>query len=245
MKKLKAEIQKEDSQIFPLKKYGIIFACMFLTTMLSLFQGTKTIDSIIGLTKCSNSFWVLSLVYQIVILALGYYGSKIISEEQKKKEKSGYTIQEFQNWTFQKIAIVNVGGFFQGSIAAMLGLGGGFFYIPIQLYFGNNPEVVNATALFVVFWAKLMSTIVIILSGDMFIQTWFVNGFLIFQAGYWASKKITLMIRKLNRASYLSFGFCALNLTALVTTSSVIASSVISKANKGENIWLYGNYCSN
>ncbi|WP_461834795.1 sulfite exporter TauE/SafE family protein [Desulfothermus sp.] len=107
------------------------------------------ISSFIGapLGAYFTKFVPTKLLIFFFVIAMSFAGIRmLISSSQPDREKSmSYTI---------KMVLMVVGGFFVGFIAGLLGVGGGFLFVPMMLLMGYKTKEAAATSSFVVVFSS-------------------------------------------------------------------------------------------
>ena len=84
---------------------------------------------------------------------------KIVEDENHKKAVLDLATDERDIWAREKLIKLNATCLGVSAFSGMVGMGGGFFYIPFFWGIGFGKKVTNATCLFIVFWSKLASTV--------------------------------------------------------------------------------------
>ncbi|BBB33347.1 conserved hypothetical protein [Thermotomaculum hydrothermale] len=86
----------------------------------------------------------LIILFAIAMIFAG--GKMLLSAGQKEKEKK---MKELP-----KMILMSIGGFFIGFIAGLLGVGGGFLFVPMMLAMGYKTKEAAATSAFVVIFSS-------------------------------------------------------------------------------------------
>lgn len=69
--------------------------------------------------------------------------------------------------SLKSVSIISIGAIFAGSIASMIGIGGGILYIPMLLKIGYPPFVASSTSLLIVMYAAAGNVLAYSLAGKM------------------------------------------------------------------------------
>lgn len=86
----------------------------------------------------------LIILFAIAMVFAG--GRMLLSSRQEDKEKMMGTIP--------KMILMSVGGFFIGFIAGLLGVGGGFLFVPMMIAMGYKTKQAAATSAFIVIFSS-------------------------------------------------------------------------------------------
>jgi hypothetical protein len=68
-------------------KHGLCFLLLLLLILASLFRGTKSVDSIIGITTCSAWDWVVLVAFVIISALVTFASIRSARSEQALKVK--------------------------------------------------------------------------------------------------------------------------------------------------------------
>ncbi|KAL5558810.1 hypothetical protein UlMin_035021 [Ulmus minor] len=107
---------------------------------------------------CSWAYWVLNLLQ--IPVSVGVYAYEAAGLYKGKKEIASRGLDQPRiNWRIQKLFLLAAGGLLAGTIAGLLGIGGGFVMGPLFLELGVPPQVSSATATFGMTFSSSMSVI--------------------------------------------------------------------------------------
>jgi hypothetical protein len=72
-------------------------------------QGSKGVESIVGIAKCSAGDWTVFLMYAAAVASVALIGSKIARNEEKRKENCNWEFSETdKRWTVKRVVTANV-----------------------------------------------------------------------------------------------------------------------------------------
>ena len=155
------------------------------------------------------------------MLAMSYLAAVIVAKEHSRKEIAGYPFKQWDNWTSKKVLMSNVCSCVMGLLTSMIGTSETYILFPIFMYYGLNPQVTVATAMYMLFWSKLTSSLLFTVSRDMDIGQWFWIGSIIFVTSLLTSVKVKDIIKKMKRPSIILFVFCMISGIAFVVVGLV------------------------
>ncbi len=93
-----------------------------------------------------TEFVPVKILILFFIIAVWFAGLKMLFSSAKDEEK--YISQKL------KIFLTSVGGFFIGLIAGLLGIGGGFLFVPLMIAMGYKTKIAAATSSFIVIFSS-------------------------------------------------------------------------------------------
>lgn len=153
-------ISQTEADNFPWEKMKLVFGSFFLTCLAPILLGGKAMDSFLGITICSVSYWTGSVLYLAAVIYLWYKAFNMVLDEteQKKNVAGGWPFIEIVKWERNYIIKMSIFMTGVGMFSAIVGVGGGIYIVPTLQEMGFPNTVISATSLFLVFWAKLAST---------------------------------------------------------------------------------------
>jgi len=161
-------IEDEEANMFPLKKIFIIFA-LFVCLMLSiLIEGTKVMDSIFGISKCSVFYWLSLSMFCVICLVASIIAANDINSRTNKKIELGFIKvkdDESENWDATKLIKYTFYGIGAGILSSIFGIGGGMVLSPVFIQLGMPPLVVTSTSGVFVLFTTASSSIILISEG--------------------------------------------------------------------------------
>jgi uncharacterized membrane protein YfcA len=163
-----ALILAEEEAVFPLKKFLFFFLVTALMLGLSLIQGAESVNSIMGIKKCTVAYWLVFTLYIVSAITLTLFAFNTITAEHARKLRSGYVFTEGDvNLDMCGILIICTLSFGVGIISAGFGIGGSMLFIPFLLKLGYRPEVASTTSLFVLIFKSFVTVFFFALEGQL------------------------------------------------------------------------------
>lgn len=130
-----------------------------------------------------------------------------------------------------------------GCFSAIIGVGGGIYIVPTLLKLKFIPQVVSATSLFLVFWAKLASTILFILNGSIKLDYMVVLSVLSLIGSYVSLKVLKNILKTIERQSIISYAFTIFVSVACLITLYEVIITFYNGPTHGNSIWSTSKYC--
>lgn len=162
-------VRKENSHL-QWTKQGLCFVLLTALILMNLCMGSSSRPSIIGMTKCSTSYWLIQVAFVVLCVFFTYGAVRIAQDEQRLKlkyNKVNVADSDLRYDNKRRLGALLVLGFTGGWVAGALGLGGGCVYNPALLALGIPPRVSSATGLYLVTFSKIASVLVYFLNGQL------------------------------------------------------------------------------
>jgi hypothetical protein len=210
----------------------------------ALLQGSKGVESIIGIAKCSLGDWSVFLMYAVAVVSVAVIGSKMARNEEKRKEKCGWEFSVTdKRWTVKRVVTANFLAPVVGMIASAAGLGGGVSLNPILFAFEFEPVVISGTSMFIIMVSKLTASILYMLAGNLPIGYWLFIGVWLTLATVISTFQLKAIMAKLGRQSLIAFLFVAFMSIALVLTLYVGYTSTMRTLEEEKPLMEFSGYC--
>ena len=139
--------------------------------------------------------------------------------------------------------ILSIKMFIVGVFSSIIGVGGGIYIVPILSDLGYPAQVVSATSLFLVFWAKFASTLLFAFNGTLIFDYTVILCLLAAIGSYISLKAIKKIMDKFDRQSFIKMFFAGFVFLAGVITFIKIYGLLLGD-NKGFDIWAFQSYCT-
>ncbi|XP_027917787.1 sulfite exporter TauE/SafE family protein 3-like isoform X2 [Vigna unguiculata] len=115
---------------------GLLFAIWIMILALEIGKSCTT--------TCSGSYWLLNLLQVPVTLGMSSYQAMRLYKGQRTIASKG---DQQTHWPVCQLILFCSCGVLAGTIAGLLGLGGGFILAPLFLGIGIPPQVASATSI--------------------------------------------------------------------------------------------------
>ena len=89
-----AKITEKEKSV-SLLHLSLIIGIFLIQVTISLLQGGKGIDSLIGIKKCTFLYWILTVVYVLFCLLFIFIAIRIAINENQLKMNSGYKFEQY------------------------------------------------------------------------------------------------------------------------------------------------------
>jgi uncharacterized membrane protein YfcA len=136
--------------------------------LVTLFRGSKSVASIIGIDRCSTEDWTIMLLYLVALCIILYFSLRYVKKEQDLKMRVGFGIVagdiQFQQSVLVKLVIFALLG---GWVSGALGLGGGAIFNPLLLSMGVPPSVSSSTGMYMILFSTAGSSITYLVFGTL------------------------------------------------------------------------------
>ena len=198
------KIIDEDNNPIPFSKIKFMLILEVIVILDQLIEGNNRVPSLLGISKCSLSYWFVFLIYccvSLYFIKIAYanitarfeYKKSIIPDIDDSK------IQYLKD-NFIKIVILTT---FAGVISSMVGIGGGMITNPILLGMGLDPKATSSTSTFLIMTTALASSFIYIISGQLNISYAICMGIPCTFSAYFGSKEILAYMNKTKKTSIL------------------------------------------
>lgn len=220
----------------------IIFFAVAAAFGVSLTRGGLTFKSLIGVNKCSVEDIGIVITYSLLTCALASISYMVIRYEANQKELAKWNYHKDEiKFTFKRVIVLFLIGLFLGTIASMLGLGGGMFFKPILLAYGYPPQVISSTGTFLIIINKFVIAFILLSNNQINLQYFgFISCFsvILVTITQW---RLGMYIRKVGRQSIIIFIFVAVVSCALL----MICSSIfIEIRDTPDELFNFNSYCT-
>jgi len=247
VKKRIKEIEDEESQLFPRNKIISIISLFIVLILSMIIEGSKGMESIIGIKVCSASYWLSISIFCIFCAIVTIMNAREINSRASEKAELGIKIPlDEVSWNLRKIFQYSAYGFFAGILSAIFGIGGGMILSPVFVQLGMLPEVVSATGGLFVMFTTASSSIILMYQG--YWKLWY--GILFGIVGVGSSLLsiylISGIVKKYGRPSIIVFILAGVILISGITISAVGFYQDYEKYGtlNSAQLWSFRNYCS-
>jgi len=116
----------------PWKIIAILFGILIGVTLHSIFVGTGSRPSLLGVVRCSGAYWALFLLAFPALGLIAFFVSRFLMKTHAKRERLSYPFAKGDiQWTPRKTGFIALISIFAGVLASLLGVGGGMIIGPV------------------------------------------------------------------------------------------------------------------
>ena len=122
------------------------------------FKGSHKFPSMIGVTYCGTAYWSLNIAMFVICAAYIKVLIDRYTELDAKKVRLNYIFHKSEYRISPKSAMqISFFSIIAGTLAGMLGIGGGMVINPLLLELGMKPTVVASTTGFTILFTSSLS----------------------------------------------------------------------------------------
>ena len=172
-----------------------------------------------------------------------YYATKIMAE-YKYRLSINYPYHESDvKWCTEILIKYPIYSFFGGTMAGLLGIGGGLIFGPLLLELGLNPIVSTATSNFLVLFTSSSTSLQFILLGSMNFHYGFVCTICSTLGSYAGTIAIQRLLEKTGRASILIFSMALVEAVSSICIPTHAFFEMRRGISQGLDIWSFSSPC--
>mmetsp|Transcript_2659 Transcript_2659/g.3119 ORF Transcript_2659/g.3119 Transcript_2659/m.3119 type:complete len:451 (+) Transcript_2659:285-1637(+) len=240
---LQQHLNNEKSHFRP-RTLVVVSVPFFSILIIGLLRGTKSLKSIIGISRCDPFDFVFFFLQVAILLVLAIANIVLLKKEYNSKIGCGYQFVKGDIvWNTPSITKFSIFAMIAGFISGAVGLSGGILFTPLFLDFGIAPSVASGTSMYMAMFATLSSSILFIFGG-----------FIIYDFAFWlaffaiigTAAGITVIgnaVKKSGKSSILVFLLAFVILVSCVGEGATGVLDTIKKINDHENLWKFHSYC--
>lgn len=234
-------ILKQEQQMFPARKVGILLALLLFIILTTLLRGSREFGSLIGLDYCNSGYWLVYLFAIVGCGAIYIKASGLVKHETQVKNQCNY--QEQNNRFTMTPTVINKMiplSLIAGVLAGLLGLGGGMVMSPALLQLGMQPQDLAATVGFFVVQTSFITLFQSVMYGDVSGTELVFFLVVAFVGSYGVSWVLKYMVEKYKRPSLILLTLCFVLLLSLVVMP---VFSVYKSIDRPEEMFTFGSIC--
>jgi uncharacterized membrane protein YfcA len=138
-----------------------------LALAVNLLRGTPKLPSLINIDKCGTLDWSILLGFMAFAISCTVLATTKVKKNQALKRKlDGELLKGTVNFSGNSLYVLLIGSF-AGGICAALGLGGGVVFNPLLLSLEVLPQVVTASAMYMILFSTFSGTLVYLSIGTL------------------------------------------------------------------------------
>jgi len=152
------KIVEEDRIQIPYKKLAELFTLLLVLIVLTSFKGSSKFPSLIGIAYCKAGYWILNLSMFVICAICIKILIDRFSVRDALKDRLGYKFHPSE-YRISPSSAINISGasLIAGTLAGLLGIGGGMVINPLLLELGMKPTVVASTTGFTILFTSSLS----------------------------------------------------------------------------------------
>ncbi|KAL4495188.1 hypothetical protein ABPG72_007295 [Tetrahymena utriculariae] len=217
---------KQEYKQIPTKKIVLLIVVFFSVQMLVFIRGGKSLNSFVGITTCSNTYWITNggivLLAFVAVFVIRFFlqkwekNKRIYIKKYHLEDEFAGDLDVNNNMKYIKISLA---GFTAGMLAGTFGVGAGLSLVPILLVSGVHPQVVAATCGFNNFFVSTETIIQVFTNNYLNLSQIILFSILSFLGGFIFANLVYKYVEK-KKASYMVvfivFGLAILNIVAFI-----------------------------
>ena len=227
----------------PTSKVIILSIMVAVVVGLNLLKGGRGFSPL-GITCGSNSYWALTGIILIWILAISFWMRAELIEKWKLKQRLNYKYLSGDiEWDERNTLLYPSLCFFAGFFAGMFGVGGGIVKGPLMLQMGVHPLVAAGTTAVMIMFTSVAATTMFIAFGTLIWDyAWFlfVVGLIATTVGQYG---VGYYVDKYKRYSFISMSIGAVVLMSTILLGLQSIFSLIEAQEEGGGG--FGSICGN
>jgi len=152
------ELIADERRAIPLDKLFEFFTLLIVMIIVTSFKGSHKFPSMIGVTYCGTAYWSLNIAMFVICAAYIKVLIDRYTELDAKKVRLNYIFHKSEYRISPKSAMqISFFSIIAGTLAGMLGIGGGMVINPLLLELGMKPTVVASTTGFTILFTSSLS----------------------------------------------------------------------------------------
>lgn len=141
---LNKEEELKDARPLPMKKIWPIFVAYFFLILINFLKGTDKFPSILNIKQCSSMYWILYFSFFFIALILTLIAIYMVHKEYQYRLSINFNYNRYDvKWNKSLFIKFPLYSFLAGTMAGMLGIGGGLILGPLLLELGLHPIVLT------------------------------------------------------------------------------------------------------
>ncbi|XP_024529583.1 sulfite exporter TauE/SafE family protein 3 [Selaginella moellendorffii] len=225
------------------KKLSLLFAVWCLITGLQVLKAYTA--------NCSTAFWIYNILQAPVTLAV------TVTQALRMREHSSYKLRESlldESSESSSASLKAAGraldvfryvffGVLAGSIAGLLGVGGGATLGPIMLEFGVPPQTASATATLAMLFSSSLSVVEFYFLGRIKVSYALYFGAICIVSAFLSQKLVQKLLNLLGRTSVITFTLVFVIVVSVISLGGVGIVDSIQELKRGKYMG-FGSLCA-
>ena len=172
-----------------------------------------------------------------------HFAKKVLTQYKYRKSIKYPFHESDVKWSVEILIKYPIYSFFGGTMAGLLGIGGGLIFGPLLLELGLNPIVSTATSNFLVLFTSSSTSLQFILLGTMNFHYGFVCTICSTIGSYVGTVAIQRLLEKTGRASILIFSMALVEGVSSVCIPLHAFFDMRRDVMQGKDIWSFNSPC--
>ena len=148
-------LERAEQQI-PWKKLLACFAILVAVNIHNVLIGGKNGPSLVGIRTCSPVYWIMVIGIFPILLGISWLISRqLVNLYHAKRMCSFQFLESDIEWTPKRTYATMVVAFCAGTLASLLGIGGGNITNPLLLELGVSPDATVATSSLMILFTSI------------------------------------------------------------------------------------------
>ena len=233
-------ILRKESKIMDYDKVLLVIINLCFVIILTLFRGTESVSSIIGVENCSTEFWILAFLYMpFGILFMMAIVSHLIQEKHVKLE-SGYVFHKNDlKWDLKTCVLIFLNGIGVGIVSSMIGLGGALLSAPLLFKLGMEIQEASFTASCLAMFSAASATIQYFIAGHIMWDYAIFYSIFSLIGMLFGLKGVLVYLKQENMAYVICFALVFVS--AMSLTLSIFSN--VEDLITNENSWFFRDFC--
>ncbi|KAF2072385.1 hypothetical protein CYY_006303 [Polysphondylium violaceum] len=198
-------------------KILMLVVILALSTMFSIFKGGNSEYSVINVKLCSAEYWVLSFIMIPLILIAWVITSRYLYKKNQIDRMQGNRVEGDIEYTKKNIVILGALSIVAGTLASLLGIGGGMIKGPVLLQMGLSPDITAATSSYMILFTSASSAVQYILVGKLRLDYGIIYYIIGFVSCFLGTQTLIWIVNKYKRRSFIIF-----LIGAVITVSTIL-----------------------
>ena len=234
-------LQKKDRTHWQFDKLLPIWTVLIALVLQTIFR-SGTVGNV---KKCSPVYWVIYALYVLIWFGVVMYSINKLKRDINLRKRINFPSYRGEvKFDPKRIMIVCSVSILAGTIAAIVGIGGGMIYIPLLLIIGYPPFVASSTSMFMVMYSSIGNVIAYSVQGKVYYAygawyaLWTMLGVIL---GVTGANKI---VKKTGRQSLFIFLLAGVLVLGIIFSIVFNTLNIIDDVNEGEKIFKFKSVCN-
>lgn len=233
-------ILRKESRVMDYEKALLVIINLCFVIILTLFRGTESVSSIIGVENCSIEFWILAFLYiPFGILFMMAIVTHLIQGKNIKLE-SGYVFHKNDlKWDLKTCVLIFLNGIGVGIVSSMIGLGGALLSAPLLFKLGMEIQEASFTASCLAMFSAASATIQYFIAGHIMWDYAIFYSIFSLIGMLFGLKGVLVYLKQENMTYVICFTLVFVSAMSLILSIFSNVEDLITN----ENSWFFRDFC--